>query len=303
MMNEQFTHPKVFSEILDHTFKLCKNNFKQFAIILLILVGPIYLLQAAIQLFAGTSFFRAVGGDGAWYEQIITSFEQTSTAEINWVNEIGIIGTDLLSMVLFIVAEAAILFAINHIRKNEEYTVRSVLKQGFSRFWPLFWSSILFGLIVIGLVIVPILLISLAGILGAVVNPIIGIILGVLLFLGSGVGVAYLLTRWSFYFASVVFKEGTPGFTRSWRLSTKRTWALIGLYIVFSLITASISMAVEFTAVALLGNSVLYTMLINVVTLFTTMIFSVGFAVMYFDLKIRHDADDLKEMIASYDEV
>jgi hypothetical protein len=31
------------------------------------------------------------------------------------------------------------------------------------------------------------------------------------------------------------------------------------------------------------------------------MIFSVGYAVMYLDLKVRHDADDLKEMIEDYD--
>ncbi|MFK4996927.1 hypothetical protein ACI2OX_03375 [Bacillus sp. N9] len=44
----------------------------------------------------------------------------------------------------------------------------------------------------------------------------------------------------------------------------------------------------------------LLSIIINLATIFTTLILSVGFAVMYFDLKIRHDADDLKDMIDEY---
>jgi len=49
-----------------------------------------------------------------------------------------------------------------------------------------------------------------------------------------------------------------------------------------------------------LGNSVLLTLISNLVTLVTTMIFSVGYGVMYLDLKTRNDADDIKEMLEDY---
>ncbi|MBO1513145.1 hypothetical protein [Metabacillus bambusae] len=303
-MNTQFNKPKGFGEILDHTFRLSKNRFSDFFMILLLLIGPIYVLEAIILMVAGTSFFREGGTGSVWYERMISRLDETAyTSSSSLGADIGFIVIALVGFILFPVAQAAILFAVNHIRKNEEYTVGSVIKKAFTRFWPILGSSILFGLIVFGLVIVPIIVVSLAGFIGATTNPVVGILLAILLFLGFAVGVAYLLTRWSFYFCSVVLQEGTPGFSRSWRLTSKRTWVLLGLYIIFSLIISSISAAVELSFGAFLGYSVLLTMIVNVVSLFTTMIFSVGYAVMYFDLKIRHDADDLKEMIEDYKEI
>lgn len=302
-MNEQFKSPKTFSEILDQTFRLSKERFTDFFMILLILTGPIYIIQAAVQLFSGTSFFRAVSGEGPWYEQFMASYEQTATVDINWGTEITLIVLSIISTVLIIVAEAAIIFAVNHIRNNETYTVAGVIKKAFSRFWPLFWSSILYFLILMGLMIVPMLTVGLATFVGAITESVaIGIILGVVLFLGAMLGLAYLLTRWGFYFGSVTLKEGSPGLTRSWRLTRKRTWVLMGLYIVFFLIVSTISFAIEFPLTALLGYSVIFTIISNLVTLFTTIIFSVGYAVMYFDSKTRHDADDLKELLDDYNE-
>ena len=132
------------------------------------------------------------------------------------------------------------------------------------------------------------------------VNTVLGILLGIVLFIGSAVGIGLLLTRWSFYFGSVVLDKDSPGLGRSWRLSRKRTWALMGLYIVFYFIISSISFGVQMTFGIVLGNSVLLTLISNLVTLVTTMIFSVGYGVMYLDLKTRHDADDIKEMLEDY---
>ncbi len=296
-MDEKFNSPKGFGQILDLTFSLSKNKFRDFFMILLIFMGPIYLLQALIQLIFGVGFFREVGGSGPWYEQVASSFGET---EVNMGANLGTGFVGFMSYFLFPVASAAILLAVNHIRKNEEYTIGSVIKQAFSRYWPMLGSTMLFSLIVFGLVFFPILIITLVSVLGAVALPALGIILAIILFLGFAVGIGYLLTRWSFYFGSVVLGEGSPGYTRSWRLTRKRTWALIGLYIVFFLIITSISVAIELTFGLFLGNSVLLSLITSVATIFTTLILSVGYAVMYLDLKIRHDADDLKDMIEDY---
>ena len=301
-MDKKFSTPKGFGEILDHTFHLTKNRFKDFFMILLIFMGPVYLVQAILQLSSGTSFFREVGSGGAWYEQILTSFEESGTFDSSSLGaDIGIIIIGIVSAILAPVGEAAILFTINHVRRNEEYTVGLVIKQAFSRFWPIMGSSILFGLISLGIIIVPLTIVGVTGfVVGASVNPIGGILLGVVLFLGFALGVGLLLTRWSFYFGSVVIDKVSPGLGRSWRLSRKRTWVLMGLYIVFYFIISSISFGVQMTFGMVLGNSVLLTLITNLVTLITTMIFSVGYGVMYLDAKTRHDADDLKEMIEEF---
>ncbi|MBS4217571.1 hypothetical protein KHA96_04490 [Bacillus sp. FJAT-49711] len=300
-MDKKFNRPKGFGEILDLTFRLSKNKFSDFLLINLIFMGPIYLLQVFIQLFSGVSFFRELGTGDIWYEQILSSFEETGTANLG--ADLGIIAVSFFSIFLFPVAGAAILIAINHIKKNEEYTVGTVIREAFSRYGPILGSSILFVLLIIGLIIIPFIIVVLVGVIGGIANPFAGILMAILLFIGFAIGIGLLLTRWSFYFGSVVLDGEVIGFTRSWKLSKKRTWALFGLYIVFSLIVSTISYAVEVSFGLFLGNSVLLSIISSIVSLFTTMIFSVGYAVMYLDAKTRHDADDLKEMIEDYNVV
>jgi len=300
-LDSKFRKPKRFGEILDHTFSLSKNRFSDFFLIMLIFMGPVYLIQAMISLFSGVSFFREVGSGESWVEQILNGFVETEELYSNALGlSLGVIITGLLSLILFPLAEASVLLAINHIRNQEEYTVSSVIKEAFSRFWPIIGSSILFAIITLGIIIVPIFMITMAGVFGVITDPIFGIILGIILFLGFAVLIGYLLTRWSFYFGSVVIDREAPGLTRSWRLTQGRPWILLGLYIIFYLIISSISATVEFTFTLFLGNSVLLSIIVNIVSLFTSMFFTVGYAVIYLDLKIRHDADDLKELIEDY---
>lgn len=308
-MNTKFSKPKGFGEILDHTFRLSKNRFKDFFLIFLILLGPVYLLQALIELAAGISFFRTVGTGETWFDGIINSFSGEFTVEegqeVNLAAELGTGLIGLISIILAPIAQAAILFALNHMRKNEEFTVKLVIKQAFSRFWPIIGSSLLFGVIVFGIVFVPIFTIGFAGVFGAaLLEPGVGIVVaGIVLLLAFAVAVAYLLTRWSFYFGAAAIENDAPGLGRSWRLTKKRGWILLLLFIVFGLIVGIVSSAFELTFGLVLGNSVLYGMIINVVSLFTSMLFAVGFGVMFLDLKTRHDADDLNEMIDDYNTI
>lgn len=300
-LESKFSKPKGFGELLDHTFSLSKKKFSDFFLILLLLMGPVYVLEAIILLLSGTSFFREVGFGEVWYEQIISSFDDSTVIETtSFGADIAMIFIGLLSLLLFPVAEAAILFAINHIRKNEEYTIKSVIKKGFSKFWPMLGSNILFLLIVIAMFFVSIFVTTLVGIITGIGNPVIGVIIGIIMFLGFTIGFGYLCSRLAFYFCVVVLEDDAPGFSRSWRLSQGRSWILFGLYVIFMIIVSIISAAGELTFGLFLGNSVLFTLITNLLTLFTTLIFSVGYALMYFDSKLRRDADDLKDMIDDY---
>src|SRR4051812_15251938 len=198
-------------------------------------MGPVYLLQAIIQFASGTSFFREVGTGSDWLEKRISSFTETGAIDSSSLGvDIGIIVISVIGALLFPVAEAAILCLLNHIRYNEEFTVTSVIKQAFARFWPILGSNILFGLICFGIVLLPLgIAVGVGFVVGMTIHPILGGVLGFLLFIGFAIGIGLLITRWSFYFGSVVLDKQSPGFSRSWRLSKKRTWVLMGLYIVF----------------------------------------------------------------------
>lgn len=305
-MDKKFNRPKSFGEILDHTFSISKNHFKDLFFILLIFMGPVYLIEAIIQLLSGMSFFRGVGSGNGWLEQILSSFKETQTIDSNSLaaelkSLVGLMIIGFIGVLVFPVAKAAVLLFIQKVQKNEEYTIGLMVKQAFLRFFPILGSNILYGLITFGLFLASILLVAFTGAFISNENPILGILISILLGLGCIVGITCLLTRWSFYFGSVVLDQQSPGFTRSWRLSRKRTWISIGLYLVFYLISFCISSAVQSTFTLILGNSVLLSIIVNIVTLLTSLFFYVGYGVMYLDLKTRHDADDLKELIDDYE--
>lgn len=303
-MKEQLNKPKGFGEILDLTFSLSKKKFSDLFLIMLVLVGPIYLLQAIIQMADGVSFFRHVGSGNVWYEQILNSINTTEGAAIGATGSLGanllqaLLG--LISVLLFLVAQAAVIFTVNHIRKDEDYSTGSVIKQAFSRFWPLLGSSILYFLIYFGLIIALVLIVAVGGIFIMSVNTASGVIFMIIFGIGALVTIVFLLVRWSFYFGSVILDKESPGFSRSWGLTRKRTWTLIGMYIILFLIISVIVAMLQGILGLLLGGSVLFLIIVNIATLVTTMIFTVGYAVMYLDSRTRHDADDLKELVQDY---
>ncbi|MCJ7842010.1 hypothetical protein MUB24_14085 [Lederbergia sp. NSJ-179] len=296
-MDTKFNSPKGFGKILDHTFSLSKNHFAQFFTVFLIFIGPIFLLQAFIKLLSGAAFFKGTGEGDFWLEQTIMSYEDTPA---NIMADFGIGLVSLISIFLYPLAQGAIMLMINHVRKNEEYTLSQVLKEVFPRYGYLLAGSFLFGMITFGLIFVPVFFIVLSGALGAIIHPAVGVILVLLMIIGFIVGVGYLLTRWSFYFGPVVLGEEPLGLSKSWKMTKNRVWVLFGLYLVFFLIISSISYSVEISFAILLGNSVFVTLITGVTTLFTSMIFSVGYSVMYFDLKLRNEAEDLKDLINEY---
>ncbi|MFD2043703.1 hypothetical protein ACFSTA_04850 [Ornithinibacillus salinisoli] len=295
-MDDQFNKVKGFGEILDQTFRLCKKNFSNFFLIFLIILGPIYLLEALLSLASGTSFFRQVGSGTNWFEQIISGYDET----LNNTTTGSDIFLGLLILILTPVAYAAILFAVSLMRNNVEFTAKMVIKKAFSKFWPIFWSSLLFGLILFVLVFALIMIVVIPSTIGSFINPFMGIAWGVLLFLGLGLVIAIFLTRWSFYLCATVLEEDAPGISRSWQLTRQNLWRILGLYVVIILITTIIGAAIEGVFSLFLGSSVLVTIIVDLVAILTSIILAVAYAVIYFDLKVRNDGDDLKEMIDEY---
>ena len=302
-MISKLNRPKRFGEILDVTFKLSKNHFKVFFFISLIFFGPLFLIKALARLSAGTGFIREVGVGEGWLDRMLSSFGEDMMAEepAPLTGADVLIGlVDFISLIMYPLLYAAILIGVNHLRKNDNFSIGTLIKGTFSRFWGLVGSSILYGLISFGLIVASAIGVFMLSFTGFMMGPVAAVIFTIILFLAAAIPVIYLLTRWSFYIGSVVIDYETPGLTRSWNLTRGRVWNIIGLYIIFTLIIVSIGMAAEIAFGALLGNSVLFTLIQDVITAITTMIFGVGFAVVFFDLKIRHDGDDLKDMIEEY---
>ncbi|WP_047983931.1 hypothetical protein [Ornithinibacillus californiensis] len=300
-MEEYFSKPKSFGAVLDQTFRLSKNNFSTFFMIMLIVVGPLILLDALVSLIGGYGLFRDVANGGSFFEQLTNTIDESIYATPTLGESLGEMIVGLGTIVLYPIAQAAIILAIDAQRRKEEYTAGSVIKKAFSRFWPIFASSLLFGVIVFGLIFFPTLLISGVVAVTVMINPIVGIFFGIVLFLAVASVIAFLLTRWGLYLPAVVFERCAPGLGRSWNLTRRNFWRTFGLIVVIGLIVIIISTVFELLFTALLGYSVLYTILLNIITIIATMFFSVGYALIYFDLKLRNDGDDLMDMIDNYE--
>lgn len=56
-MESKIDTPKGFGQILDLTFSISRKKFSEFILIMLIFLGPIFVLQAVLELASGVGFF------------------------------------------------------------------------------------------------------------------------------------------------------------------------------------------------------------------------------------------------------
>ncbi|GGM30315.1 hypothetical protein GCM10011351_15570 [Paraliobacillus quinghaiensis] len=304
MSKIRLNEPKRIGEILDLTFQITKKHFSSLFLILFVFMGPVFLIQALTQLMSGRNFFRDLAEGENWIDQMIKTYDQTAnqtavTVETSFVEGFGGLFVGLLSLIFYPIASAAIFVLIKRLKDNESYTVGSVIKTAFSRFWPILWSSLLFGLIAFAIIFIPLMVVLTGALVTSMVNPITSIAFILLFLIGGFIGIGLLLTRWGFYLPAVLFDRVAPGLGKSWALTEKRTWKYFWIYIVLGLIMFVFNLAFDVPA-SFLGVSVLYTIIMNFVALITTLFFTVGHAVMYFDAEVRNTAGDLKGLIDDY---
>lgn len=298
-MKEKLNKPKRFGELLDTTFQLCKSRFSHFFLIMLVIVGPIYLLQALLLSLTGTSFFSENKSGKDAVSQFVSNFDQTVDTSVG--EDLIDIFSGLPSLVLTPVAFAAVLIAVNRVKKDQPFTPKAVMKVAFSRFWQILASSLLLALIVFGMSFVSIMIFIFFGIFGAIISPVIGWIILIIPVIGIGLVVAYFLTRWSLFLGITVFDGEVPGIGRSWKLTRGYMWKMLGVFLVFFLISVCISLGIESIFLPLLGESVVFDIILSLVRLFTSTIFAVGYAVVYLDIKLRHEGEDIRELIEDYE--
>ncbi|MUV37518.1 hypothetical protein JNUCC1_01324 [Lentibacillus sp. JNUCC-1] len=297
-MNGNAQSPKSFGQILDYTFRLSKRYFKDFFLIVLIFTGPVYLIQALIELASGTSLVTGLSEGGSYLDRLVSSVDETANTSL--FQDVLLMLTGLVSIILGPLAAVGIMHGVHHASRGERVDAGDLLRRPLAKLWPIIGSSLLVGVIFFAIVFVPLMIIIFMGVFGAFIEPISAILFSVLMGLGLMLGVALLAARWGFYLGPVAFENNTPGIGRSWHLSKGQTWKIVGIFLILFIITGTITSVIDFVMTLLMGYSVLHTVLTGVVTLVLNVIMYVGYAVVYFDLKVRNDADDLEGMIADY---
>lgn len=306
-MEHRFEKPLSFGEILDVTFSIIKENFSRLFLIVLIFMGPLELLQVVAQTLGGISLLRAPNS-GEGISSLLDTIQQAGSQNT-------IFDTIYLLLMIFIsapMAYASLIVATDQIRKKEPVNISLAIKRALSRYWALLGGGIVYTLImialIIGITVLIIAYIAISGGTGAFSGLAVGnftglgihLIVIIILSISTFCAFIYLITRWSFFFAAIVFEKVSPGLRKSWRLTRGNFWRLIGLYIVLSILLLIIMAIVEMAVFFFLGNSVLASLLISLVSIPITMTSYIAYAVIYFDLRVRNDAMDLKGMIETY---
>lgn len=311
-MESKLERPLGFGEVLDVTFRIVKEHFGRLFLIMLILIGPLYLLQGLAMLLGGTPFFSTIAAEGGpWTDSFLTAMEQTEFEQMISRMDIGALMLYVLALFVMVfvlpVAWASVILSVDRVRKGEDVRIGAMIQQATNRYFPLLGGSLVYFLIFAGFLFVfsiVAMVLTTGAIFAGVENSwgsvVAMLILIPILGLASFFVFVYFMIRWSFYFAGIVFERISPGLTKSWHLTRYRFWRLFGLYIVLSIITSIVSVVFQTVTLMILGNSVLSTLLFNLMTLLLMMITFVAYAVMYFDLRIRNEGVDVKEMVDSY---
>ncbi|MGP4039986.1 hypothetical protein ACTWP4_08850 [Gracilibacillus sp. D59] len=297
-MDGNITKPLGFGEILDQTFRIIKSNFKSLFMITFFVMVPIYALQALIFSLTGRDLIVSGDSGQTLIDQLLSGAESVTNTTI----QEDLIATlvNLLTMFAMPILAGAITWAVKHAREGKDLSAKGMIKKTLPRYWPLLGSTLLFALITFALLVPCFIVIALTSVSFMFTNPIISIVIMILFFLGVFIGLGLLLTRWSLYLPSVLFENVAPGLTKSWRLTKKQTWKFFGLFIILFIITGIISSVLQLPLI-FLGNSVLFQLLTNIISLITSIVFTVGYAVMFFDSSVRQEGTDLKEMIKEYE--
>lgn len=301
-MTKPVKKPMDLGSILDRTFQLLKEKFVPFFMIMLILTGPFYVFGLLTDIAFGTSLFREViPKTGDQFTDFLNRISGASPSiEFPFINiNAGVITFGILAglsaIILLPLARASIIAAIDQLQNEDAVSVKAAIKRAFSRFWPLLGSSIVYSLCIFGILIGFSLILILTAFL-----TLPGIIFVVIIYLAGLIFTLYLAVRWTFYYPAVLFEKVAPGLRKSWQLTRGSFWRLIGIYIVIFIITSVIKGVISAVVNGFLGGSILSEVISDLVAIMADMVTSIGFAVVYFDLRVRNDNDDLLDMLEDY---
>src|SRR2546427_4638022 len=227
-----FPQSATFSDMLSGLFGVWTKNFLPFFVVYLALGAATGALSVVLAFaILGTVFVG--GGFGG--------LAPTSLPTLNFGRLLlyAVAAFVFSAILTSIVTGAMTEYAVRRYR-GEPMTVKQALRPGLTRFPSILGANILLGLILFGLVTLPLLLILvalLAGLSGA--TGTIALLCGGLgLFVGLGVVVIYLYVSLVLYAPAIMMENANAvgGLSRSWRMTRGHRWSLFGAILVVSIL-------------------------------------------------------------------
>jgi len=289
-VSQEVMKPMGVGRMLDLSFQMYRKHFAKLMLIMLICYGPFYLANAMIQ---GQTVQSLLDVNEIMNYSVSDAEPLISADNAVLFLLLGV----LVVFVLTPVVIAAIVFLVHRALKGEEApSALRLLRMSFKRYWGLLGSTIVFGLILVGLIIAFVIAFMIMGFISAVFPGLIGGILFFLLAVGTVFGFYYFVIRFMYFLPVVAYKEESVGIGRSWGLTRNSFWRIFGLFFVLTLLIYIFNIVTSLLLSLVPMNSILFVLLQLFVSLLTGPMIFVAYAVSYTDLKVR-DGMGLEEMI------
>ncbi len=263
-MSEQRLSPRTVVQLIDRTFRIYRDNFLLFIVLLAVVAIPSALVVQAVNYSYATS-------------------RLLRTAATDYTVVLLLIG--LVQFVLTSLVNGIITFTTSEHLLGRKLPFAEVFAAVRRRLWPLVGSIILVVVLLIGVVI--------ALYAGAFVCRG-GILLAVppLLYIGMAV---------YFFLVPVMILENvgaSRGINRSMKLAKERFWPVfglaVGIYVITLIVNAALGTGLDLVLdAANLNYSVVAVLAGQVLALLTAPILPIGLTVMYYDTRIRLEGLDL----------
>ncbi len=245
-----FPRRATFSDMFSGLFDVWTKNFLPFFVVYLALGAATGALGAVVSY----ALFGTVSPGGGFFGVPSTTLPTVDFGLL----VLSLIATFAISVILTsIVTGAMTEYAVRRYR-GEPMTVEQAFRRGLQRFLSILGANILLGLLILGLVTLPFLLIILAFVAGvsgatsAVALLCGGLILLVLL----GVLALFLYISLALYTPAIMMENESAvgGLSRSWQMTKGHRWSLFAAILVTGILVIVISGAISFP-LGLIGSA------------------------------------------------
>lgn len=318
-MSSMLLKPMSIGQLIDRSFQLYRKHFVKLVFIMLILFGPIYLLQSLLlsngQATGSTSIFEQLQEDATFEEMLFAISENTNTMDIWQVVILVLVVLPVLILVISPVAVSSIVFMVRAFLSGDAIPeVGELLRRAFRRLGPLAGSTVLVGLIWFGIYMVTAIALTLMVIAGALIagvmngfegsGPGAGLIIfmvlgGIVLLFGFVLLLSFFVIRFGYYLPFVALGEESIGIGRSWKITRKSFWRLFLMYVVISIVMYIFIIVTSLLLVFLTGDGLITQLLQSMVTIVLMPLWIIPYTLSFFDLKARNEGTELEALIQS----
>ncbi|WP_274364013.1 hypothetical protein [Paenibacillus thermotolerans] len=310
--------PMGVGQTLDRSLQLYRTLFTPLFLLTLIAFGPFYLASSLLlidvsQLPVVPKFQGFEDFETFWLSRLP---EQSLEAGIElWIK---IAGVALLALLFAFVAlplhMATGVILTNRALNGEELSLASAFREALRRYWRVLGNGILFWIICIGVytgvmmgngflaifygAATAFAAAALPGGAGAAMAGVGFLVIYIgLMYIGI-LAYYYFVVRFGFFLPPLLFENESVGIGRSWALTRRSFWRLLGIYINFAVLMYVFSVAL-FMVFAAFG--VTLSGMLAVLFVFCAVVPAgiVLYTMAYRIQKVRADGDDLAAMIAA----